>query len=74
MSDADFKPGDAIFFHTGWSSLWSKNNDKFNSGEPGMGLELANWVIEKDLCLTGGDTWAVEVVPILTRRWPSQST
>jgi len=61
-SEADFKPGDAIFFHTGWSSYWS-NHDKYNSGEPGMGLELANWVIEKDLCLTGGDTWAVEVVP-----------
>ena len=63
MSEADFKPGDAIFFHTGWSSLWGKNNDKFNSGEPGIGLEVANWVIEKDLCLTGADTWAVEVVP-----------
>ena len=61
-SEADFKPGDAIFFHTGWSSYWG-NHDKYNSGEPGMGLELANWVIEKDLCLTGGDTWAVEVVP-----------
>jgi kynurenine formamidase len=63
MSEADFKPGDAIFFNTGWSSLWAKNNDKFNSGEPGIGLEIANWVIEKDLCLTGADTWAVEVVP-----------
>ena len=63
MSEGDFKPGDAIFFHTGWSSLWGKNNDKFNSGEPGIGLEVANWVIEKDLCLTGADTWAVEVVP-----------
>jgi kynurenine formamidase len=62
-SEADVKPGDAIFFHTGWSSLWGKNNDKYNSGEPGMGLEVANWVIEKDLCLTGADTWAVEVVP-----------
>jgi kynurenine formamidase len=63
MSESDVKPGDAIFFHTGWSSMWMKNNDKYNSGEPGMGLEAAKWVIEKDLCLTGGDTWAVEVVP-----------
>ena len=63
IQEADVKPGDAIFFHTGWSSLWGKNNDKYNSGEPGMGLEVANWVIEKDLCLTGADTWAVEVVP-----------
>ena len=63
MSESDVKPGDAIFFNTGWSSLWGKNNDKFNSGEPGIGLEIAKWVIEKDLCLTGGDTWGVDVVP-----------
>jgi hypothetical protein len=36
------------------------------SGEPGIGLEVANWVIEKDLC--GADTWAVEVVPNPNRR------
>jgi kynurenine formamidase len=63
MSESDVKPGDAIFFNTGWGSLWKKNNDKFNSGEPGIDLEIAKWVIEKDLCLTGGDTWGVDVVP-----------
>lgn len=63
MQEGDIKPGDAIFFNTGWGSLWMKNNDRFNSGEPGIGLEVARWVIDKDLCLTGGDTWAVEVVP-----------
>lgn len=63
MQESDIKPGDGIFFNTGWGSLWKKNNDKFNSGEPGIGLEVANWVIEKDLCLTGADTWAVEAVP-----------
>jgi len=26
-------------------------------------LEIARWVAEKDLSLTGADTWAVEVVP-----------
>ncbi|TMJ44849.1 MAG: cyclase family protein [Alphaproteobacteria bacterium] len=63
MQESEIKPGDAIFFNTGWGSLWMKNNDRFNSGEPGIGLEVARWVIDKDLCLTGGDTWAVEVVP-----------
>ena len=63
MQESDIKPGDGIFFHTGWGSLWMKNNDRFNSGEPGMGLEVARWVIEKDLMVTGADTWAVEVVP-----------
>jgi kynurenine formamidase len=63
MNEADIKPGDAIFFNTGWGKLWMQNNDRFNSGEPGIGLEVARWVVEKDLCLTGADTWAVEVVP-----------
>jgi kynurenine formamidase len=63
LQESDIKPGDAIFFNTGWGSLWMKNNDRFNSGEPGIGLEVARWVIEKDLCLTGADTWAVEAVP-----------
>lgn len=63
ISESDVKPGDAIFFNTGWGQLWGKNNDKFNSGEPGIALEIANWVIEKDLCMTGGDTWGVDVVP-----------
>jgi kynurenine formamidase len=63
MQESDIKPGDAIFFHTGWGSLWKVNNDRFNAGEPGIGLEVARWVAEKDLCLTGADTWAVEVVP-----------
>ncbi|MGE0226390.1 MAG: cyclase family protein [Acetobacteraceae bacterium] len=63
MREDDIKPGDAIFFNTGWGSLWMKNNDRFNSGEPGIGVEAANWVIQKDLALTGADTWATEVVP-----------
>ena len=63
IAESDIKPGDAIMFHTGWGSLWMKNNDRFNSGEPGIGLDAAQWVIEKDLALTAADTWAVEVVP-----------
>ncbi len=63
MSEGDIQTGDAVFFHTGWGSLWKVNNDRYNSGEPGIGMEVARWVIEKDLALTGGDTWAVEVVP-----------
>lgn len=63
MREEDIKPGDGIFFNTGWGSLWMKNNDRYNGGEPGIGVEVANWVIQKDLAVTGADTWAVEVVP-----------
>ncbi|MBM3650057.1 MAG: cyclase family protein [Alphaproteobacteria bacterium] len=63
MQEADIKEGDAVFFNTGWGKLWMKNNDKYNNGEPGIGLEVAKWCIDKGVCLTGGDSWAVEVVP-----------
>ncbi len=63
IKEADIKAGDAVFFNTGWGALWMKNNDRFNSGEPGIGLEVARWVVEKQLALVGADTWATEVVP-----------
>ena len=63
MQEADIKEGDAVFFNTGWGKLWMKNNDKYNGGEPGIGLEVAKWCVDKGVCLTGGDSWAVEVVP-----------
>ncbi|TXL82155.1 cyclase family protein [Vineibacter terrae] len=63
MKEEDIKEGDALFFNTGWGKLWMKNNDKYNSGEPGIGLEVAKWVVDKGACVTGGDCWAVEVVP-----------
>ncbi|MDI1284032.1 MAG: cyclase family protein [Reyranella sp.] len=63
MNEADVKEGDAVFFNTGWGKLWMKNNDKFNGGEPGIGLEIAKWCVDKGVCLTGADQWATEVVP-----------
>ena len=63
MQEADIKEGDAVFFNTGWGELWMKNNDKYNGGEPGIGMEVAKWCIDKGVCLTGADTWATEVVP-----------
>lgn len=55
--------GDVVLFHTGWGDLWMVDNDKFNSGEPGIGLEAAAMLIEAGVALVGGDTWATEVVP-----------
>jgi kynurenine formamidase len=63
MQESDIKEGDGAFFNTGWGKLWMKNNDKFNSGEPGIGLEVAKWCIDKGIAITGADQWATEVVP-----------
>lgn len=63
MSEADIKPGDAVFVNTGWGSLWKKDNATFNGGAPGIGVEAAEWLIKKEISLVGADTWPVEVVP-----------
>src|SRR5205085_8761880 len=51
MQESDIKPGDAIFFNTGWGSLWMKNKDRYNYGEPGIGLEVGRWAGQRDLWL-----------------------
>ncbi|MEM7176610.1 MAG: cyclase family protein [Pseudomonadota bacterium] len=55
--------GDVAIFHTGWGELWIEDNDTFNSGAPGIGLEAAGWLIDKGVAIVGSDTWPVEVVP-----------
>ncbi len=63
MDANDIKPGDAVLFNTGWGSLWMVDNELFNSGAPGIGLEVGEWLIEKEVTVVGADTWPVEVVP-----------
>lgn len=55
--------GDVVIFHTGWGDLWMVDNEKFNSGAPGIGLEAAAMLIDAGVALVGSDTWPVEVVP-----------
>jgi kynurenine formamidase len=59
----DVKPGDAVFFNTGWGSFWLKDNARYNRGEPGPGEEVARWMVERQILVAGADSWAVEAVP-----------
>ena len=61
--DTDIQPGDAVLFRTNWGRHWITDNDTYNSGAPGIGLEVADWLVSKDVALVGADTWPVEVVP-----------
>jgi kynurenine formamidase len=64
MADFKFMEGDAVLFHTGWGNLWKKDNARFNSGEPGFGMEVARWLSDEvKVGLYGSDTWAGEAVP-----------
>lgn len=63
MSEADIEPGDALFYYTGWGDLWKVDNDKFNSGTPGLSPEAGDWVVSKKVLMVGTDNWAVEAIP-----------
>jgi kynurenine formamidase len=56
-------PGDVVVLHTGHGKLWMKNNSLYNSGEPGIGMEAAQWLVEKKIVMLGSDTWANEAFP-----------
>lgn len=58
----EVKRGDGVFFHTGWGSLWD-TPDRYLDGEPGPGLALAEWLVDKRVALTGCDTWSFGPVP-----------
>lgn len=55
--------GDAVLFHTGWGAWWMIDNEIYLAGEPGPGLELALWLAEQGVSLTGCDTWSYGPVP-----------
>jgi kynurenine formamidase len=57
------EPGDAVFFHTGWGRLWGQDNERYAAGEPGPGLQLAEWLADRRVALTGCDTWSYGPYP-----------
>ena len=62
VGDLDPEPGDAVLFHTGWGARWD-DPEAYLAGEPGPGLELAEWLVAHGVALTGCDTWSYGPVP-----------
>jgi kynurenine formamidase len=62
VGDIAPEPGDAVLFHTGWGSRWD-DSESYLAGEPGPGLELAEWLADHGVALTGCDTWSYGPVP-----------
>lgn len=64
MTEADITKGCAAMWRTGWGEeLWMKDNARFNSGEPGIGVEAAEWLAAKGISVGAADCWAIEAVP-----------
>jgi len=66
MYNVTLREGDIVAIHTGWGDLFEQypaQNALYNSGEPGLGKEAANWLVSQKIVAVGSDTWAVEVIP-----------
>lgn len=58
-----FAPGDAIIIHTGWDGLWNAEPSRYMTGNPGIGIKAAEFLLAKDPLLLGADTPRAEVTP-----------
>src|SRR5262245_42307375 len=57
------QPGDAVLIHTGWGTLWGKDNARYQRLSPGIGTAAAEWLARQDPMLVGADNSAVEISP-----------
>ena len=55
--------GDVVLFHTGWQTLAGQDNTRFMSGQPGLGVEGAEYLASLGVVAVGADTWGLEAVP-----------
>lgn len=69
LGGAEPEPGDAVLFHTGWSANW-QDSEAYLAGEPGPGCEVAHWLADHGVALTGCDTWSFGPVPAEDPRRP----
>lgn len=59
----NIRTGDAVVVHTGWGSLWMKDNARYQQSAPGIGLAAAQFLVDEEITLVSADTFGVEVVP-----------
>ena len=57
------RSGDVVLIHTGWGSLWMKDNARYGASAPGIGVAAAQMLADAEVVVVGADTWGVEVMP-----------
>lgn len=55
--------GDVVIFYTGWTQLIGKDDKRYGSVEPGLGVEGAHYLAGLGVAAVGADTWGLEVLP-----------
>lgn len=55
--------GDAVIIRTGWSTLMGKENQRYGSVSPGIGIAAGQWLVGQEPMLIAADTCCVEARP-----------
>jgi hypothetical protein len=62
LAESGLRPGDALLFRYGWARFWAEPA-KYDADPPGIGLEVARWVVERRASVVGSDQSGTEVQP-----------
>ena len=57
------EPGDAVVIRTGWSKLMGKENQRYGSVNPGIGIAAAQWLVGQAPMMIAAANCCVEVRP-----------
>ena len=57
------EPGDAVIIRTGWAKLMGKENERYGTRNPGIGIAAAQWLVSQDPMMIAADNCCVEVRP-----------
>lgn len=70
LSRSDIKQGDAVLINTGHEDLWELGTFGYyidpgvgGLAQPGIGLEVAQWLASRKVTTVGSDNWGIEVAP-----------
>jgi kynurenine formamidase len=55
--------GDVVLFHTGWLNIMDSDPERFMAGQPGLGVDGAQYLAGLGVVAVGADNWALEVLP-----------
>lgn len=55
--------GDVVLFYTGWVNNADIENPEYMLGEPGLGVDGAEYLASLGVVAVGSDTWGLEAVP-----------
>lgn len=57
------RQGDVVLIRTGWNESTLDGRERYFAGEPGIGVEAAEWLAESGVAVVGADNYAIEPLP-----------